>query len=84
MFAFICAMMIAAIFWGGYRFDVFVIGISESFKKRDEQLFNLNTRLQTLEEQRDIERRVTALEKAARTFCVGTKTEMCGTLEVVK
>lgn len=64
--------------------DQMIIEFGEAFKERDQRLFQLNGRVQTLEEQRDLERRVTALEKAARTYCTGSKTEMCGTLEVLR
>ena len=84
VFGLMVAIFIANTYREEDRFESWVLRVSQALGERDKRMFEMNNRLQTLEEQRDIERRVTALEKAIRTFCVGTKTEMCGTLEVVK
>lgn len=65
------------------RFESWVLRVAERYETHDQRMFKINNRLLTLEEQRDIETRVTNLEKALRVFCTGTKTEMCGTLKVV-
>ena len=57
--------------------------LGKGFAKRDERLFHLSNRLKTLEEERDVELRITNLEKAIRTYCLENKLEMCGSLDTV-
>ena len=52
--------------------------VMEIVNERDKRLYALQNRVLTLEKQRDMERRVTDIEKQIRTFCTGTKIEMCG------
>lgn len=54
--------------------------IGNSFTQRDKRMLEINSRLHTLEEQRDLKQRLTNLEKSVRIFCLDGKAEMCGTL----
>lgn len=54
------------------------VTFGESIKERDIRAYSLQNRVLTLEKQRDMERRVMDIEKQIRTFCSGTKIEMCG------
>ena len=57
--------------------------LGEGFSVRDNRIFSLNNRIQTLEEERGLELRITNLEKAIRTYCLENKVEMCGSLDTV-
>ena len=74
-------LMLLAISQTSGMMDTLVIEFSQSFKDLDERLHQIHNRVLILEEQRDIERRLTAVEKALRTYCIGSKIEMCGELK---
>lgn len=58
-----------------------VLEVTDSFKERDRRLHELHTRLKEVEEQRNLERRLTDLERSLRVYCVDGKTAMCGGLK---
>jgi hypothetical protein len=62
------------------QFNEAYVDRQKAFENWDKKMFGLNQRLNRLEQERDMEGRLTDVEKALRTFCVGSKTEMCGQL----
>ncbi len=83
VFGLMVAIFIANTYREEDRFETWVLRVSQNLEERDKRMFEMNNRVQTLEEQRDLERRVTELEKAARTYCLEDKTAMCGSLSVI-
>ncbi len=61
-----------------------IIKFGEEMDKRDTRMHDLHNRLKDLEDQRDLERRITDLEILLRTYCLDGKTEMCGKIGPVK
>jgi hypothetical protein len=62
------------------QFNESYVDRQKVFEERDKRMFRLNQRLNKLEEERNMEGRLTNIEKALRTYCLGSKTEMCGQL----
>ena len=90
-------LLVQVIAFGGFGFllllnvtqtsamvDTLVIEFAASFKERDVRLHQLHSRLLVVEEQRDLERRLTEQEKALRTYCISDKLSMCGQLGPVE
>ena len=77
-------LLLQEITQSSHMLDQVILEIADTIKERDERMFKMNNRLLILEEQRDIERRVTDIEKAMRTYCLGSKIDMCGKLGPTK
>lgn len=84
VFAFMSVVFLWEVNRQGDRFMETVTLFSQALHERDKRLFSLNNRIQTLEKERDVYRRVRDLEKQLRTFCIDGKTEMCGKLRVIE
>ena len=52
----------------------------ETIRERDQRMFALQNRVNVLEEQRGLEKRLRDIERQLRTFCTGSKLEMCAGL----
>ncbi len=61
-----------------------IILFSQALRERDQQTRELTSRVQTLEKERSVYRRVKDLETQLRTLCADGRTEMCGKLQTIE
>ena len=86
-FVLVFAAMAAVFLWelnkAGNRIAEFMPMTIEAFKEHDQEMFELHNRIQMLEKERGLYRRVRDLEKQLRALCVDGITEMCGKMTVI-
>ena len=58
--------------------------VGETIRERDQRMFALQNRLNALEKERGLEKRLRDIERQLRTFCTGEKIDLCASLGKVK
>ncbi len=61
-----------------------IVLFSQALRERDQQTRELASRVQTLEKERSLYRRVEEMERQLRVFCIDGRTSFCANLNEIR